>query len=423
MLPAPGLPPERGIPFFHVYCETESIMDLEFTQEETAFRDEVRQFLAKELPARLSNKVRGGLHLKREDHLEWHAILRRHGWLAMHWPVEYGGTGWGAAKKFIFEHECSLAGAPEVVGYGLTELGPVIQHYGSEAQKQYWLPRILNDDDWWCQGYSEPGSGSDLASLKTTAVRDGDHYVVNGQKIWTSLAHFANMIFCLVRTNTEVRKQAGISFLLIDLKTPGVEVRPIITLEGAHEVNEVFFTNVRVPAENLVGEQDKGWTYAKFLLTLERNDTAGVGTSEATLARLKQLAAVVRLNDKPLAEDPLFAARVARVEIELENMKTTSLRELASVVGGGRPGVESSMLKIRGTEILQTLTSLGRRAVASAAIPYVKEAFEEGYDGAAIGPAGAATLAAQYFNNRKLSIYSGSNEIQRCIIAKTVLGL
>lgn len=398
-------------------------MNLEFTQEEVVFRNEVKQFLTSELPSSLSDKVRGGLHLAREDYLEWHAILRRHGWLAMHWPVEYGGTGWGAAKKFIFEHECALAGAPEVVGYGLTELGPVIMRYGNEAQKKYWLPRILNDEDWWCQGYSEPGAGSDLASLRTAAVRDGDHYVVNGQKIWTSLAHHANMIFCLVRTNTEVRKQAGISFLLIDLKSPGVEVRPIITLEGAHEVNEVFFTNVRVPVENLIGEQDKGWAYAKFLLTLERNDTAGVGTSEATLARLKQLANKVQLNGRPLLDDPLFAARVARVEIELENMKTTSLRELASVVGGGRPGVESSMLKVRGTEILQTLTSLGCRAAASAAIPYIKDAFDAGYGGTPIGPAGAATLAAQYFNNRKLSIYSGSNEIQRCIIAKTVLEL
>ncbi len=398
-------------------------MDLNLNQDELEFRNEVRAFLTAELPQRLSNKVRGGLHLEREDYLEWHAILHRRGWLASHWPREYGGTGWNPVQTFIFERECALAGAPEIVAYGVGELAPVLIKYGSEAQKKYWLPRILNDEDWWCQGYSEPGAGSDLASLQTAAVLDGDHYIVNGQKMWTSLAHYANMMFCLVRTDFEVKKQAGISFLLIDLKTPGVEVRPIITLEGAHEVNEVFLTDVRVPAENLVGEQDQGWTYAKYLLTLERTDTAGVGTSEATLAKVKTLAFQAWYNGRPLIEDPLFAARLARVEIDLENMKTTNLREIATVAGGGRPGAESSMLKIRGTEIMQTLTSLARRAVGPAALPFIEGAFKAGYAETSIGPPGAATLAVQYFNNRKLSIYSGSNEIQRNIIAKMILGL
>ncbi|MBO9646795.1 MAG: acyl-CoA dehydrogenase family protein, partial [Pseudacidovorax sp.] len=250
-------------------------MDLRFTAEEEAFRSEVLQFLRDKLPARIADKVRRGLRLTREDMTEWHGILNQRGWLANHWPKQYGGPGWGAVQKFIFENECALAGAPRIVPFGVNMLGPVLIKYGSEAQKQYWLPRILSGEDWWCQGYSEPGSGSDLASVKTTAVLDGDHYVVNGQKTWTTLGHHANMIFCLVRTNREAKAQSGISFLLVDMDSPGVEVRPIITLDGEHEVNEVFFTDVRVPAANLVGEQDKGWTYAKYLLTYERTNIAG----------------------------------------------------------------------------------------------------------------------------------------------------
>lgn len=398
-------------------------MDLNYSAGELAFRDEVRTFLKQALPSHLSDKVRGGQHLTRGNYLEWHAILRRRGWLAIHWPIEYGGAGWDPVRTFIFESECALAGAPDVVPYGLGELAPVLIKYGTRAQKEHWLPRILNDDDWWCQGYSEPGAGSDLASLKTAAVLDGDAYVVNGQKTWTSLGHFANMMFCLVRTNFAVKKQAGISFLLIDLGSPGVEVRPIRTLDGDHEVNEVFFTDVRVPVENLIGGQDNGWTCAKYLLTHERTDTAGVGASEAMLEKVKRLAREVRCGGRPLIEDPIFAARLAGLEIDLENMKTTNLRAIAMVAGGGRPGVESSMLKIRGTEILQALSSLARRAVGPAAIPFVEAAFGEGGAADPIGPAGAATSAAQYFNLRKLSIYSGSNEIQRNIIAKSMLGL
>ena len=402
-------------------------MDLNFTSEEEAFRTEVRAFLADKLPARLSDKVHSGKHLSKADMQEWHAILNQRGWLANHWPQQHGGPGWSAVQKFIFENECALAHAPRIVPFGVNMLGPVLIKYGSQAQQQRWLPRILDGSDWWCQGYSEPGAGSDLAAVKTSAVRgsdaQGDHYVVNGQKTWTTLGQHANMIFCLVRTNRDAKKQEGISFLLVDMKSPGVEVRPIITLDGDHEVNEVFFTDVRVPAKNLVGEENKGWTCAKYLLTYERTNIAGVGYSVAALERLKKVAATVKKNGRPLAEDPSFAARLARVEIELENMKTTNLRVIAAVAGGGVPGAESSMLKIRGTEIRQEISSLLRRAMGPYAQPFVAETLQEGFDGAPVGPAAAASAAVQYFNNRKLSIFGGSNEVQRNIIAKMMLGL
>ncbi|MGF6921796.1 acyl-CoA dehydrogenase family protein [Paraburkholderia sp. 40] len=402
-------------------------MDPNFTSEEEAFRASVLAFLRDKLPRRLAGKVHGGRRLTRDDMAEWHAILNAQGWLANHWPKEYGGPGWSAVQKFIFENECALAGAPRVVPFGVNMLGPVLIKYGSEAQKRHWLPRILDGSDWWCQGYSEPGAGSDLASVKTTAVRgkdaQGEHYLVNGQKTWTTLGHYANMIFCLVRTATDVRKQEGISFLLIDMNAPGVEVRPIITLDGEHEVNEVFFTDVRVPAGNLVGEENKGWTYAKYLLTYERTNIAGVGFSVAALNRLRKIAATQLRNGRPLAEDPAFAARMARVEIDLENMKTTNLRVIAAVAGGGVPGAESSMLKIRGTEIRQEISSLTRRAMGAYAQPFVEEALHEGFDGVPVGPDEAASAASQYVNNRKLSIFGGSNEIQKNIISKMILGL
>ena len=398
-------------------------MDLTFTTEEEAFRAEVRRFLADKLPQRLSDKMSSGMHLTKADMEQWHAILNERGWLANHWPEKYGGPGWSATQKFIFEHECALAHTPRIVPFGLSMLGPVLIKYGNEAQKARWLPRILDGSDWWCQGYSEPGAGSDLASVKTTALRDGDHYVVNGQKTWTTLGQHANMIFCLVRTDRDAKKQAGISFLLIDMSSPGVEVRPIITLDGAHEVNEVFLTDVRVPVENLVGEENKGWTCAKYLLTYERTNIAGVGYSVAALERLKKVAAKQQKHGRPLAEDPAFATRMARVEIELENMKTTNLRVIAAVAGGGVPGAESSMLKIRGTQIRQEISSLNRRAMGPYARPFIAEGFEEGYAGEPVGPVEAAPAAAQYLNSRKLSIYGGSNEIQRNIISKMILGL
>lgn len=398
-------------------------MDLCFTPEEEAFREEVRTFLAEKLPARTAEKVRTGRRLTKQDHEEWHAILNERGWLANHWPVEYGGPGWTTAQSHIFDVETALAHAPRIVPFGLSMLGPVLIKYGSEAQKRHWLPRILDGSDWWCQGYSEPGAGSDLASLKTSAVRDGDHYVVNGQKTWTTLGQHANMIFCLVRTSPTAKKQEGISFLLIDMNTPGVEVRPIILLEGEHEVNEVFFTDVRVPVENLVGEENRGWTYAKYLLTYERTSIAGVGASMAAFDHLKDVAQKERKGGRPLADDPLFAARLARVEIDLENMKTTNLRVLAGSGGSAAPLALSAMLKIRGTEIRQEITSLTRRALGPYAQPFVSEALEEGSNAGPIGPDYAAPVAVDYFNNRKLSIFGGSNEIQREIITKALLEL
>ena len=402
-------------------------MDLNFTPEEEGFRSEVRAFLAGKLPKHLSDKVANGKHLSKADMEEWHAILNERGWLANHWPREYGGTGWNAAEKFIFENECSLANAPRILPFGVSMLGPVLIKYGNEAQKRYWLPRILNGDDWWCQGYSEPGAGSDLAAVKTSAVRgvdaQGEHYIVNGQKTWTTLGQHANMIFCLVRTDREAKQQEGISFLLIDMDTPGVEVRPILTLDGEHEVNEVFFTDVRVPAGNLVGEENRGWTCAKYLLTYERTNIAGVGFSVAGLRRLKAIAARQTRHGKPLLEDPGFAARLALVEIDLENMKTTNLRMIAAAAGGGVPGAESSMLKIRGTEIRQEILALTRRAMGVYARHFTQDMLDAGYEGPQFGHAFAAAASAQYFNNRKLSIFGGSNEIQRNIISKMILGL
>jgi alkylation response protein AidB-like acyl-CoA dehydrogenase len=401
-------------------------MDLNFTPEETAFRETVRAFLRDEVPAALTDKVRRGQHLAKTDYETWHRLLNGKGWLANHWPVEHGGPGWNAVQKFIFEHECALAYAPRTVPFGVNMLGPVLIQYGSEAQKRHWLPRILSGADWWCQGYSEPGAGSDLAGVKTSAVKDasGAFYLVNGQKTWTTLGHHANMIFCLVRTDREAKKQEGISFLLIDMATPGIEVRPIVTLDGAHEVNEVFFTDVKVPVANLVGTEHKGWTCAKYLLTYERTNIAGVGFSVAALARVKAVANQVMCHGRPLLHDPLFAARLARVEIALANMQTTNLRVIAAVAGGGAPGVESSMLKILGTEIRQELTSLLRRALGPQALPFPEDALRDEDDPADVAGGGlpeARFAAASYFNNRKLSIFGGSNEIQKNIIAKTML--
>ncbi|SOH94195.1 hypothetical protein SAMN06273572_103224 [Monaibacterium marinum] len=392
-------------------------MNLDFTPEQDAFRAEIREWLAQNLPSRLADKVRTSKHLTKQDMEEWHAALHSRGWLANHWPVEHGGPGWGAVEKFIFEDECAMAHAPRIVPFGVSMLGPVLLKFGSEQQKSHYLPRILDGTDWWCQGYSEPGAGSDLASLKTTAVKDGDDYIVNGQKTWTTLGQHADWIFCLVRTAKEGKPQEGISFLLIDMKTPGIEVRPIYLLDGDHEVNEVWFTDVRVPAANLVGVENSGWTIAKYLLTYERTGIAGVGFSTSALAELKS---VIAKTEK--ADDPLFAARVARVEIALENMKTTNMRVLAAAAGGAAPGAESSLLKIKGTEIRQEINALFMAAMGPQAQPFIPEALDEGYNGPRIGPEGAAWAAKDYFNNRKLSIFGGSNEIQKNIVSKAMLG-
>ncbi len=398
-------------------------MDLNFTPEEEAFRQEVRVFLEEKLSPGLADKVRSGKRLSKQDLEGWHATLNARGWFGNHWPVEHGGPGWSVAQRYIFDVETALAHAPRIIPFGVSMLGPVLIKYGSAEQKAYWLPRILDGTDWWCQGYSEPGAGSDLASLRCAAVRDGDEYVVNGQKTWTTLGQYADMIFCLVRTSTAGRKQEGISFLLIDMKSPGVEVRPILLLDGEREVNEVFFTDVRVPAANLVGEENKGWTYAKYLLTYERTNIAGVGGSMAAFDWLVHIARTQRKGGRPLAEDPYFAARLARVEIDLENMKTTNLRVLAAAGLGQAPTAESSMLKVRGTEIRQEITSLTRRALGPYAQPFVAEALDDGFNGEPVGPDYAAPIAPAYFNNRKLSIFGGSNEIQREIITKAILEL
>ncbi|WP_170598925.1 acyl-CoA dehydrogenase family protein [Ruegeria arenilitoris] len=395
-------------------------MDLNYTDEEKAFRDEVRAFLAEKLPKEISDKIRAGRNIGKEGYEWWHATLNERGWLNFNWPKEFGGAEWNAVQRHIFEEECAAAYAPRIVPFGLSMLGPVLQKFGSKAQQEYFLPRILNGEHWWCQGYSEPGAGSDLASLKTRAVRDGDHYVVNGQKTWTTLAQYANWIFCLVRTDPEAKAQEGISFLLIDMNTPGIEVRPIVLLDGTPEVNEVFFDDVRVPVENLVGEENKGWTYAKYLLTHERTNIAGVGFSQAGLDMVKRIARIETANGRPLIENPHFAARLARVEIDLMAMATTNMRIISKAAAGQAPGVESSMLKVKGTIIRQEINDLARRAVGPYAMPFASEAVAGDND--PIGPDYAAPVAAQYFNNRKLSIFGGSNEIQRGIIAKVKMG-
>nr|WP_217355065.1 acyl-CoA dehydrogenase family protein [Ruegeria arenilitoris] len=393
---------------------------MNYTDEEKAFRDEVRAFLAEKLPQEISDKIRAGRNIGKEGYEWWHATLNERGWLNFNWPKEFGGAEWNAVQRHIFEEECAAAYAPRIVPFGLSMLGPVLQKFGSKAQQNYFLPRILNGEHWWCQGYSEPGAGSDLASLKTRAVRDGDHYVVNGQKTWTTLAQYANWIFCLVRTDPEAKTQEGISFLLIDMNTPGIEVRPIVLLDGTPEVNEVFFDDVRVPVENLVGEENKGWTYAKYLLTHERTNIAGVGFSQAGLDMVKRIARIETANGRPLIENPHFAARLARVEIDLMAMATTNMRIISKAAAGQAPGVESSMLKVKGTIIRQEINDLARRAVGPYAMPFASEAVAGDND--PIGPDYAAPVAAQYFNNRKLSIFGGSNEIQRGIIAKVKMG-
>jgi alkylation response protein AidB-like acyl-CoA dehydrogenase len=399
-------------------------MDLNFSPADLAFRDEVRAFLRENLPSELSERVKAGLAVRPAEYRQWQKLLHSRGWAAPTWPKEFGGTGWSPVQQHIYEEECALAGAPRPLPFGLRMVGPVIMAFGNRAQQERFLPRILSGEDWWCQGYSEPGSGSDLASLKTRAERHGEHYIVNGQKTWTTLGQHADWIFCLVRTDPDAPKpQQGISFLLIDMRTPGITVRPIITLDGAHEVNEVWFENVKVPVENLVGEENKGWTYAKFLLAHERTSLNAVGVSKRELARLKEIARKELKNGRPLLDDPLFAARIAQVEIELLALEITTLRALSAENEQRSPGPEASILKIKGTEIQQALSELLMYAVGPYALPFTRSSDEDGDLTSVVGPEYAATLAAAYCNYRKVSIYGGSNEIQRNIIAQTILGL
>ena len=396
-------------------------MELRFTPEELAFRDEVRAFFAENVPDETRAKMSEGEHLDKDDMVEWTRILNDKGWAVPHWPEEYGGTGWDPMRQYIFLEELQRYPAPSPLPFGVNMVGPVIYTFGNEEQKKRFLPRIANLDDWWCQGFSEPGAGSDLASLKTRAVRDGDHYIVNGQKTWTTLAQYADWIFCLVRTDTEAKKQEGISFLLIDMKTKGITIRPIVTIDGGREVNEVFFDDVEVPVENLVGQENKGWDYAKFLLGNERTNIARVGMSKERLRRLKLLAAETRDGAGSLIDDPGFRERIASVEVELKALELTQMRVVANEGkhGKGKPDPASSVLKIKGSEIQQTLTELMLDAVGPFAVPYDLH----GDDNSNETMDWTAQIAPTYFNYRKVSIYGGSNEIQRNIIAKAVLGL
>ena len=398
-------------------------MNLEFSAEEIAFRDEVRAFIDENYPEHLKGK---GFRedLSKEDFLAWHKILGKKGWSAAAWPKEYGGTGWNATQRYIWSEENARAETIMPLPFGINMVGPVIYTFGNEEQKARHLPGILSGDVWWCQGYSEPGAGSDLASLKTTAVRDGDHYVINGQKTWTTLAQHADWGFFLCRTDPHAKKrQEGISFILVDMNTPGIEVRPIITLDGGHEVNEVWLTDVRVPVGNLIGEENKGWTCAKFLLAHERSGIAGVARSKRGVERLRDIARTELDGGQPLIENDDFAKKISQLEIDLTALEFTELRSLAGEAAGKGPGPESSLLKIKGTEIQQRLTELTLEAVGNYGAPYFRGFPEDGNNEFPIGPEYAHHAAPVYFNMRKTSIYGGSNEIQRNIIAKMVLGL
>jgi alkylation response protein AidB-like acyl-CoA dehydrogenase len=396
-------------------------MQLEFTPAELAFRDEVRSFIARQYPAHVRARQDAGVELEKEDYLCWHRIVAKQGWSVPAWPVEYGGTGWSPTQRHIWADEVQRADTVPIIAFSTNLVGPVIYTFGTPEQKARFLPRIVAGDDWWCQGYSEPGAGSDLAALQTRAERRGDHYVVNGQKTWTTLAQHADWGFFLVRTDPAARKQAGISFLLIDMKSPGVTVRPIITLDGAHEVNEVWLEDVQVPVENRVHEENKGWTCAKVLLAHERSGIALVAHSKVALANVRALAARLGERQGRLIEDPVFRRKLTEIEVELTALEYTELRFLAAENAGKAPGVEVSMLKIRGTEIHQRITELALEALGPHAAMRIHKS--RGAVEAPVAMPDAVRVADGYFNMRKLSIFGGSNEIQRNILAKAVLGL
>jgi len=398
-------------------------MDLRFTPDEIAFRDDVRMFMRTALPEPIRRKMVEMRRLVKQDLVTWQRVLNAKGWAVPHWPVAWGGTGWSPVKQYIFREELQQAPAPDPLQFGVNMVGPVIIAFGSEAQKRRHLPRIANLDEWWCQGFSEPGAGSDLASLKTAARHDGDAYIVNGQKTWTTMAQYADWIFCLVRTDPAARKQQGISFLLIDMKTPGITVRPIQTIDGGHEVNEVFFDDVRVPLENRVGEENRGWDYAKFLLGNERTGIARIGASKARIRRLKEIAALESAGGRPLIEDERFRMKIAAVEVELKALEMTELRVVTADRDRNGPDPASSVLKIKGTEIQQAISELLLEAAGPYGLPEETRQDSERWNEPAIGPDWAAPLAPHYFNWRKASIYGGSNEIQKNIIAKAILGL
>jgi pimeloyl-CoA dehydrogenase large subunit len=395
-------------------------MDLSFTAEEIAFRDEVRAFFDENVDPAVRAKLMATRHVSKEELVSWQRVLNRRGWGVPHWPVEYGGTGWSAVKQYIFLEELQKYPAPSPLPFGVSMVGPVIYTFGNHEQKKHYLPRIANMDDWWCQGFSEPGAGSDLASLKTTAKKNGDTWIVNGQKTWTTLGQYADWIFCLCRTDPAARKQAGISFILIDMKSKGITCRPIQMIDGGVEINEVFFDDVIVPAGNLVGEENKGWDYAKFLLGHERVNIARVGVSKGRIRVIKELASRTVAGGRPLIDDPQFRQKLAATEIELKALELTQMRVVAAEGkhGKGKPDPASSILKIKGSEIQQTLTELLLEVAGPFAAQYIPESEGQNEEGNWASP-----IAPTYFNYRKVSIYGGSNEIQRNIIAKAVLGL
>jgi alkylation response protein AidB-like acyl-CoA dehydrogenase len=392
-------------------------MDLAFTPEELGFREEIRAWVHAHLPQDIAHKVHNALQLTREDMQRWGQILGKKGWLGHAWPKEFGGPGWNAIQKHLFEEECALAGAPRVVPFGPVMVAPVIMAFGNAEQQQRFLPGIASGEVWWSQGYSEPGSGSDLASLKTRAERVGDHYLVNGQKTWTTLGQYGEWIFCLVRTAAEGKPQNGISFLLIDMKSPGVTVRPIILLDGSAEVNEVFFDNVQVPAENLIGEENKGWSYAKYLLAHERTNIADVNRAKRELERLKRIAKI-----EGVYEDSRFRDEIAKLEVDVVALEMMVLRVLSAEKAGKQSLDIAGLLKIRGSEIQQRYSELMMLAAGPFALPLIREAMEAGWQGDHVGHAHCAPLASTYFNMRKTTIYGGSNEVQRNIVSQFVLG-
>ena len=400
-------------------------MDLSFGKEEIAFQKEVRDWLQENLTPEIMGEIKVGrnAYMSKERLVDWQKRLARKGWLCTGWPKEFGGPGFTTTQKYIFEMEMAKAGAPGTSPFGPKMCAPVIMKYGSAEQKARHLPPMLNSDLLWCQGYSEPGSGSDLASLRTKAVREGDFYIVNGQKTWTTLAQTADWIFCLVRTSNEGKPQEGISFLLIDMKTPGITVKPIIMADGGHEVNEVFFDNVKVPVENLVGKENEGWTCAKFLLANERLGIAAVPQSKRGVEALKDIARVEQDNGRPLIENQSFAEKIADLEIQVTALEFTELRVLSQMAQGGQPGAEVSGLKIRGSEIQQRITELTMEAVGEYSAPYLPGLLWQGTNEEPVGPEYAHLAAPRYFNTRKTTIYGGSNEIQKGIISKMVLGL
>ncbi len=400
-------------------------MDVTFTAKEIEFRSEVRGYFDNEFPQDILEKQRNAVPLSRDDIVRWHKNIFAKGWAATNWPEELGGTGWTPVQKYIFDDEQARASAPPFLPFGVSMVGPIIYTYGSEEQKQRFLPDILEFNTWWCQGYSEPGAGSDLASLKTRADLEGDHYILNGTKTWTTLGQYADWIFCLVRTNTNVaRRQEGISFMLIDMNQPGVTVTPIVLLGGEHEVNEVHFDNVKVPRENLVGESGQGWTYGKVLLQHERTGIAGVAGSRYRLSRLKKQAQTSVNDARALVEDRSFMRKIAAAEVTLKALEYTELRTLASITSGKAPGPESSILKIAGTELRQHIDSLWLEAAGYYALPFVRDQYVADFPvSERIGEGSQTSTALTYFNDRKVSIFGGSNEIQKNIIAKHVLGL